>query len=150
MELLLAAEFIVALVALVAAGLLGTAVRRRLLQREGGTFDCSLRTPPVPADDRGKGWTVGLARYAPDTIEWYRVFSWSLRPRQVLPRRGLVVLSRRRPSGPEALALLSGAVVIECNVNGSVVELAMSEPALTGFLSWLEAAPPGQDVNNVA
>ena len=27
------------------------------------------------------------------------------------------------------------------------VELAMSEQAYTGFAAWLEAAPPGQNVN---
>jgi hypothetical protein len=38
-------------------------------------------------------------------------------------------------------------MVLECNQQGRVIELAMSEDALTGFLSWLEAAPPGQHVN---
>ncbi|MGH6656074.1 MAG: DUF2550 family protein, partial [Actinocrinis sp.] len=31
-----------------------------------------------------------------------------------------------------------------------LVELAMSPDALTGFLSWLEAAPPGQNVSRVS
>ena len=30
------------------------------------------------------------------------------------------------------------------------VELAMSEAALTGFLSWLEAAPPGSYMDQIA
>jgi hypothetical protein len=36
-------------------------------------------------------------------------------------------------------------VVITCQVRDSpeTIELAMSEAALTGFLAWLEAAPPG-------
>jgi hypothetical protein len=145
MDVLLVAEILVgAFVFIVAAALIGTALRRRVIQREGGTFDCSLRDKPA---EQGKGWALGLARYCTDTVEWYRVFSWSFRPRHVLSRRGLMVLSRRRPTGPESFALLSGSVIVECSVEGRVLELAMSEGALTGFLSWLEAAPPGQDVN---
>jgi hypothetical protein len=36
-------------------------------------------------------------------------------------------------------------VVVECRVTegDGRVELAMSDGALTGFLAWLEAAPPG-------
>jgi len=57
------------------------------------------------------------------------------------------VLYRRTPEGQEELALLSGAVVLSCLHAGVPLELAMSEDALTGFLAWLEAAPPGQRVN---
>jgi hypothetical protein len=37
-------------------------------------------------------------------------------------------------------------VVVECSAGEypAPVELAMSEAALTGFLSWLESAPPGR------
>jgi hypothetical protein len=36
--------------------------------------------------------------------------------------------------------------VVECRAGeaADTVELAMGESALTGFLAWLEAAPPGQ------
>jgi hypothetical protein len=36
-------------------------------------------------------------------------------------------------------------VVVSCQVgeNADTIELAMGEAALTGFLAWLEAAPPG-------
>jgi hypothetical protein len=37
--------------------------------------------------------------------------------------------------------------VLGCLHRGTRLELAMSEDALTGFLAWLEAAPPGQRVN---
>jgi hypothetical protein len=143
-DVVLVLDALAVIVVLCAVALLGTAVRRRALQRGGGTFDCSLRDRP---GQHGKGWTLGLARYATDTVEWYRVFSWSPRPRLVLARPGLAVRSHRRPAGPEAFALLAGAVVVECSVDGRVVELAMTEGALTGLLSWLEAAPPGQGVN---
>ncbi|MGX2994489.1 DUF2550 domain-containing protein [Streptomyces sp. JNUCC 64] len=148
----------VALVVLVVVGLFAFGLRRRLIQRSGGTFDCSLRwDAPVPveedgdgegaADTSGKGWGYGIARYSGDRIEWFRVFSYAHRPRRVLERSAIEVIGRRAPEGEEELALLSDAVVLACAHQGVRLELAMSEDALTGFLAWLEAAPPGQRVN---
>lgn len=153
MDLILAIE-VAAVV--VAAGLLGLFVfglRRRLIQRPGGTFDCSLRL--APAEDAeaagalpgGKGWVYGVARYSGDRVEWFRVFSYAFRPRRILERPAIEVLGRRHPQGSEELALLSDAVVLCCAHRGDRLELAMSDDALTGFLAWLEAAPPGQRVN---
>ena len=136
---------IVLLLALLA--LLLFAVRRRFLQRQGGTFDCSIRNSARPAP---KGWMLGVGRYDRETIEWYRVFSFSPRPRLVIGRRDLEVVHRRPPSGAEALALLPDAVVLECCEAGRSVELAIGADALTGFLAWLESAPPGQPSSIVA
>jgi hypothetical protein len=66
-----------------------------------------------------------------------------MRPRRTLTRRDLTVVTQREPDGPERLALLSGAVVMECRSSTGPVELAMSSSAQTGFLAWLEAEPPG-------
>ncbi|MGW0708872.1 DUF2550 domain-containing protein [Streptomyces sp. NPDC002643] len=138
-------------IALVVVGLFVFGLRRRLIQRSGGTFDCSLRwnapEKPEKGDENGKGWGYGVARYNGDRIEWYRVFSYSPRPRRVLERSAIEVAGRRTPEGEEELALLSDAVILACLHRGSRLELAMSEDALTGFLAWLEAAPPGQRVN---
>jgi hypothetical protein len=176
-------------VVLAVVGLGAFAVRRRLIQRVGGTFDCSLRLrmpeaaeaaavseppaaqggsggsggadgapelPDVPESGAeqaaasagdGKGWVFGVARYNGDHLEWFRVFSYAPRPRRALRRPRIEVVSRRTPEGQEELALLSGAVVLSARVDGEPLELAMSEDALTGFLAWLEAAPPGQRVN---
>nr|WP_312892781.1 DUF2550 domain-containing protein [Allostreptomyces psammosilenae] len=95
----------------------------------------------------GKGWSFGVARYGGSRIEWFRIFSLAPRPRRVLLREEIEIVGRRRPVGQEELALLSGSVVLHCLQNGRPLELAMSEDALTGFLAWLEAAPPGQRVN---
>lgn len=136
---------------IIAAGLVGLFVfglRRRLIQRPGGTFDCSLRlAPPEGAEPGGKGWVYGVSRYHNDHVEWFRVFSYAPRPRRVLDRPAIEVLGRRAPQGSEELALLSDAVVLSCAHRGTRLELAMSDDALTGFLAWLEAAPPGQRVN---
>ncbi|MCH0538122.1 DUF2550 domain-containing protein [Streptomyces sp. MUM 203J] len=135
-------------VSLVVIGLFVFGLRRRLIQRSGGTFDCSLRwNVPEEGDPSGKGWVYGVARYSGDRIAWFRVFSYAPRPRRVLERDAIEVLARRMPEGEEELALLSDAVVLGCLHRGTRVELAMSEDALTGFLAWLEAAPPGQRVN---
>ncbi|MEW2221194.1 DUF2550 domain-containing protein [Streptomyces sp. NPDC006990] len=139
-------------VLLVVAGLLAFGVRRRLIQRSGGTFDCNLRwaVSEGEADDpKGKGWAYGIARYNGDRIEWFRIFSYAPRPRRHLVRGAIDVLERRSPLGEEEQALLSDAVVLACAVGPDRVrvELALSEDALTGFLAWLEAAPPGQRVN---
>jgi len=151
---ILAFEVVGAVVLAAVAGLFLFGLRRRLIQRPGGTFDCSLR--PAPPDDSeaglsdahgGRGWVYGVARYSGDRVEWFRVFSYAVRPRRVLERPAIEVLGRRQPRGSEELALLSDAVVLVCAHRGVRLELAMSEDALTGFLAWLEAAPPGQRVN---
>ncbi|WP_328916192.1 MULTISPECIES: DUF2550 domain-containing protein [unclassified Streptomyces] len=135
-------------IAAVLLGLFLLGLRRRLIQRPGGTFDCSLRlAPPEDAEPGGKGWVYGVARYSGDRVEWFRVFSYAFRPRRSLDRPAIEVLGRRDPQGSEELALLSDAVVLACAHRGTRLELAMSDDALTGFLAWLEAAPPGQRVN---
>lgn len=154
--MILAVEVGGAVVAALLLGLFLFGFRRRLIQRLGGTFDCSLRLAPVVgaaasetggAEPSGKGWVYGVARYSGDRIEWFRVFSYAFRPRRVLERPSIEVLGRRQPQGSEELALLSDAVVLSCSHRGTNFELAMSDDALTGFLAWLEAAPPGQRVN---
>ncbi|MEU7021642.1 DUF2550 domain-containing protein [Streptomyces sp. NPDC046203] len=135
-------------VALLVIGLFVFGLRRRLIQRAGGTFDCSLRWDVAEErDPTGKGWVYGVARYSGDEIAWFRVFSYAPRPKRILERSAIEVLARRSPEGEEELALLSDSVIQACVVRGTRLELAMSEDALTGFLAWLEAAPPGQRVN---
>jgi len=120
--------------------LLAIAVRRRLLQRNGGTVELSLRLRTLT---RGGGWVLGVGRFQGDDLRWYRVFSLAPGPRRTLSRRDLVVVSRRAPVGGERLALLAGAVVLECRAGDRPVELAIDGAVVTGFLAWLEARPPG-------
>jgi hypothetical protein len=131
------------LVLVVLLGLVLLAVRRRVLTRRGGTFDCSLRVKP---GSRGKGWALGIGRYSGDALEWYRVFSFGARPRRLFDRTDLEILDRRSPEGAEVYALLAGAVIMRCRHGGADVELALSPEALTGFLAWTESAPPGRAV----
>ncbi len=147
----LALDALAAAVVVVLAAITVLAIRRRVITRRGGTFDCSLRLRPARS---GKGWALGIGRYSGDTLEWYRVFSYATRPRHVMGRRELEIIDRRVPEGAEVFALLAGAVIVRCREasdtgrdtgdSGKVVEFAMGEDALTGFLSWLEAAPPAE------
>jgi hypothetical protein len=115
-------------------------VRRGVIARRGGTIELSVRlSTMVP----GRGWSAGLARLDGDELRWYRIFSFALRPRRVLSRRGLAVERRRSPDGPERLVLPSDWVVVRCVSHQAPVEIAMAAGTLTGFLSWVESAPPG-------
>ena len=133
-DLLLGAAGLTLLV--LVAGLL----RRIGLQRLAGTIELSLR---LKRPGHGRGWVHGVGRFAGDELLWFRVFSLSPRPRRRYSRRELEVLRRRDPSGDELKALQEGAVVMECRTGDRPVELAMSGSAVTGFLAWLEARPPG-------
>jgi hypothetical protein len=114
------------------------AVRRTLIER-GGSVDCGLRR------GQDRRWRLGLAAYGPEELRWYPVFGVRLRPRGVFARRALSVVSRRPANPAEANSLGPGTLVVECDTGeaGGRIELALVEDALTGFLAWLEAAPPG-------
>ena len=137
-----------AVVVLVLLGLFVFGLRRRLIQRSGGTFDCSLRWDvPETSDTGGKGWIYGVARYNGDRIEWFRVFSYAPRPRRVLERSAIEVVRAPHPAGRGGAGAALRLHRPRLRHRGTRLELAMSEDALTGFLAWLEAAPPGQRVN---
>jgi hypothetical protein len=133
---------------LIAAAFASLFIRRRLLSRGGGTFECSVRFHVPSKQSRAasaRGWTLGLGRYVDDSLQWFRVFSFRPRPHHVFSR-DLRVVGRREPQGTEAFALYSGHHVIEVALrSGSHIELAMSEGAANGFLAWTEAAPPGDE-----
>jgi hypothetical protein len=136
------------LLVLIAAAFAFLFVRRRVLSRDGGTFECSVRFS-IPSKQSpvasARGWTLGLGRYVGDSLEWFRVFSFRPRPQHVFGR-DVRVITRRRPEGAEAFALYAGHHIVEVALgSGSRVELAMSEAAMTGFLAWTEAAPPGDE-----
>ena len=126
---------------------LGLVVRRRWITRDGGTFELSHRVRSGAADSRrtaGRGWILGLGRYSGGVLEFFRIFSLSPRPRYVLDRADLVYDGQREPSGVEAHSLYAGHVVVTCHSADGEFELAMDPEAVTGFLSWMEAAPPGR------
>jgi hypothetical protein len=118
-------------------------VRRRWIARNGGTFEFSVR---LRSRRPGRGWTLGVARYTGDSLEWFRVFSLAPRPRLVYRRSELEYVGRRDPEGAESYSLYSGHIVVSCRTLAGLAEFAMSPSALTGFLAWLESAPPGRQL----
>lgn len=117
-------------------------VRRRVLSRHGGTFELSYR---VRSERAGRGWLLGLGRYSGETLEWFRIFSLSPRPKATWTRSDLVYDGRRAPEGAEEMSLYPEHLVIELTSRDAALELAMSPASLTGFQAWLEARPPGTD-----
>ena len=144
-------DLVVPLVALATAAVLLLAgvgvfaVRRYLIARGMATFDCSMRRDTT-AHKIG-GWMLGVARYERDRLDWFRVFTLSPRPSRSLTRSRLVILDRRAPLGAEAHVLMPGSVIVRCAYGHSTMELAMSEGAYSGLATWLESAPPGQNVS---
>ena len=116
--------------------------RRRWLTGKGGLFDCAcLLRDDLP----GGGWALGMARYVGEDLEWYRSFSFSLRPKRRF-RRGVVTYERRRlPQGLEQFTLYedSSIVVVRDAVTGETSALAMPTDSALGLMAWLEGAPPG-------
>ena len=137
---MLTLDVLLALVVLVLLPIGAVSIRRRVLARQGGAIELSLRLKPR---SQGRGWVLGVGRFVGDDLQWFRVFSLSPRPRRTLSRRNLVVTARREPKGPESLALLKGVEVLELRSGSTKVEIALDASALTGFLAWLEARPPG-------
>ena len=110
-------------------------LRRRFLLSGLGAVTVWLRRVESPR------WSVGVAWYSGDVLLWYRGLSLSVRPQERLCRAELVVQSRRDPNRDD-LALPSDVVVLECATSEGPRELAMDRSTVTGFLSWVESAPP--------
>ena len=124
--------------------LLYLVIRRLRLLRAGGV-PVALRGR---IDDTGKGWHLGVARYQGDEFAWFRALSLKAGPDRVIHREALEITDRRDPDGAETPNMPHGSRVLRFRgTNGRPdpgVEIAMGPDALTGFLSWLESAPPGR------
>ncbi|GHH68108.1 hypothetical protein GCM10017673_16280 [Streptosporangium violaceochromogenes] len=131
---MMALNVLIVLVSLVA--LLGSRVL--ILTRSRGSVLCCLR--PMSGE---RGWRVGVARYADGQLNWIPLIGLLPRPRHVIVRRGLVVSGRRKVGPGEFFGFIEGVTAVECRNGDSAFELAMGYRALTGFVAWLESAPPG-------
>jgi hypothetical protein len=112
-------------------------IRRLWLVGLAGSFDCSLRLAGR------RRWSVGVARYAPTQLEWFRVFSLSPFPAHRYRRADLRLLDARSAEGTESIAVLPFVIIVTCGYQGEELQLAMVRESATGFSSWLESAPPG-------
>jgi hypothetical protein len=126
LEIIASVLLVVALVAL---------LRSFVMARVRGTVSCRLRFG-------GSRWRSGIARYVGGELQWFPFMTLRLRPRHAIARRGLTVSTRRQLSKADGL---EGYWAVDCGH----VSLAMSEDALTGFLAWLESAPPSAHLDAV-
>lgn len=127
------AAFLVGFVALLLAW-------RRLRRLRMGGIDVALRDY---REEPGRGWHLGVARYRGEEFAWYRALSVRSGPDRVFNRGNMEIATRREPATAEMYAMPTGSVVLHLSRPGDDIEVAMGPDALTGFLSWLESAPPG-------
>jgi hypothetical protein len=119
--------------------------------------DCAVRQPA-----QSGAWRLGVLAYQNDALCWYGAIGVLLRPEHVFTRRALSVVSRRAALASEAVVLGADRIVVELATGAGAagpgspagedaqrVELAMTEQALTGFLAWIEAAPPGSHLGEI-
>ncbi|WP_226363411.1 DUF2550 domain-containing protein [Pseudonocardia abyssalis] len=124
---------------------IGYLVFRRVRLMRGGGVDLSLRRRPAAVPrDASAGWHAGVARYRGDELAWFRLTSFRPGASLRLDRNELEIIGRREPADAEAYVMPTRSAVLRCRSRGVEVELAMTPGVLTGFLSWLEAAPPGR------
>jgi hypothetical protein len=138
---------VVSILLLVACLCLGYLAFRRVRLMRGGGVDVCLRRRPASTlrgRDATAGWHFGVGRYRGDEFAWFRLTSLRPGPTIVVDRTQLEIVDRRMPSGTEAYVLPQSASVLSCRLRGMEIELAMPTGVLTGFLSWLEAIPPGR------
>ncbi|WP_020670681.1 DUF2550 domain-containing protein [Amycolatopsis nigrescens] len=115
---------------------------RWVRMRRGGGVSVALRWRP---DNQRAGWHLGIGKYEGDSFAWYRVWSLRTGPDRVFKRTSLEIAERRDPIGTESYAVPAGSTVLRCESDTQeAIEIAMGPGALTGFLSWLESAPPGR------
>jgi hypothetical protein len=86
---------------------------------------------------------LGVGRYHGGRLEWFRFFSFAVRPRETFPRNRVRVVDSRDPDPVEAVSLTAESRILALEVGPQTRELAMSEDSVLGLLAWLEAAPPG-------
>lgn len=140
----------VACILLVAACLcLGYLAFRRVRLMRGGGVDVCLRRRSASgswgaARDASAGWHFGVGRYRGNELAWFRLTSFRPRATVVLDRTDLEIIDRRVPSPAEGYAIPGVRSVLRCRAGLAEIELAMAPGVLTGFLSWLEASPPGR------
>ena len=120
---------------LVAAVVATFVLRRRFLLSGLGAVTMWLRPVGAPR------WAVGVAWYSGESLLWYRALSLSVRPTQRLSRTEFHVEGRRRPTVDDG-AVPADCQVLICRTGAGPQELAMDTSTVTGFLSWIESAPP--------
>jgi hypothetical protein len=142
-ELRLTSEWLVGGCLFVLVAVLGTVfARRRLIARGKPLTVCALRES---ADRR---WRFGLLRYGTTGLEWFKLAGLSLRPARQWERTLLEVgAGRPLASGERPEIMIPAAIRLDCGYREGHFELALARAPYTALRSWVEASPPGHNVN---
>jgi hypothetical protein len=142
-ELRLTSEWLVGGCLLFLVAVLGTVfARRRLIARGKPLTVCALRET---ADRR---WRFGLLRYGTNGLEWFKLAGLSLRPARQWERT-LLQVGAGQPvaSGERPEIMIPAAIRLDCGYREGHFELALARAPYTALRSWVEASPPGRNVN---
>lgn len=141
--LLLTSEVLVGGALFIVLAVLGAIFTRRRLIAGGKPLTvCALREP---ADHR---WRFGFARYGTTGLEWFTLGGLSLRPARRWERTvldigtGQPLVPCERPE-----ILIPSAWRVDCCYRQESFEIALAQAPYTALRSWLEAVPPGHNVN---
>lgn len=119
-------------------------VRHRILVGRRGVFLCGLRTMGGPTPG---SWMLGMARYVKGRFEWYRFLDPRFTPTIVLERGPLHLVEHHVGAPEDRLPFLVDDEVVTVETGrrrrASTVQLVVEPVVVTGFMSWLEATPPG-------
>ena len=127
---------VVALVVLVLVLLAGGfLVRLRYLAGQVGSFECAMRLPG------GQRWLSGVASFRLDSLEWYRLVSFSTRPSRSWSRLNLELseVRRRREQGR-----VVEVHCVDATAGSDGFDLAMMEESHSALVAWVESAAPEQ------
>ena len=117
-------------------------IRRRLIARGKPLTVCALRE-----FDDGP-WRFGLVRYGTTGLEWFTLAGISLLPARRWERT-LLEFGASRPieAGERPEILIPDALSVDCTYREAHFEIALAQDPYTALRSWLEASPPGRNVN---
>ena len=127
------------IVAIVAVTLMlltgGFLVRLRYLAGQVGSFECAMRLPG------GQRWLSGVASFRLDSLEWYRLVSFSTRPSRSWSRLNLELseVRRRREQGR-----VVEVHCVDATRSPEGFDLAMMEESHSALIAWVESASPEQ------
>lgn len=123
---------------LIVLGLVMLVVRRRLIARGEPLAMVAL--------ERGDGWKLGMTKLTTDSVLWFAVIGFSLRPRCVW-RRGELDLGTPGPvTRAKPLAIID-PVQVDCLTGSEQFRIAIAPGDYTALRSWSESAPPGLNAN---
>jgi hypothetical protein len=142
-ELRLTSEWLVGGCLFLVVAVLGAVfLRRRLIARGKPLTVCALRE----LGDRR--WRFGLLRYGTTGLEWFKLAGLSVRPARQW-QRTLLDIGAGQPlkSGERPEIMIPAAITLDCHYREARFELVLARAPYTALRSWVEASPPGRNVN---